>query len=80
MAVLKNLLVLGPSRLIQDAFAANITATKFITSGGTSSQFVKGDGTLDNSAYLTSHAYNYGQIAPGAASSAVTAPHQIQLN
>ena len=74
MAVLKNLLVLGPSRLIQDAFAANITATKFITSGGTSSQFVKGDGTLDSSAYLTAHAYNYGQIAPGAASSAVTAP------
>lgn len=29
----------------------NITAEKFITSGGTSSQFVKGDGTLDNSQY-----------------------------
>ena len=32
----------------------NITAAKFITSGGTSSQFVKGDGSLDNAVYLTS--------------------------
>ena len=29
-------------------FPANITATKFITKNGTSSQFVKGDGTLDS--------------------------------
>ena len=29
------------------------TATKFITSGGTSSQFVKGDGSLDSTAYAT---------------------------
>lgn len=31
----------------------NITANSFITDGGTSSQFVKGDGTLDGSTYLT---------------------------
>lgn len=31
----------------------NITANSFITDGGTSSQFVKGDGTLDSSTYLT---------------------------
>jgi hypothetical protein len=30
-----------------------VTATSFITSGGTSSQFVKGDGYLDNNNYLT---------------------------
>lgn len=30
----------------------NILATKFITSGGTSSQFVKGDGSLDSNKYL----------------------------
>ena len=30
-----------------------ITATKFVTSGGTSSQFVKGDGTLDSTLYST---------------------------
>lgn len=32
----------------------DITAYSFITSGGTSSQFVKGDGTLDSNTYLTS--------------------------
>ena len=30
-----------------------VTASNFITSGGTSSQFVKGDGSLDSSTYLT---------------------------
>ena len=32
----------------------SITALKFITSGGTLSQFVKGDGSLDSTTYLTS--------------------------
>ena len=32
----------------------NITAAKFITSGGTSAQFVKGDGTLDSNTYIIS--------------------------
>lgn len=32
---------------------ANTTASKFITSGGTSSQFVKGDGSLDGNTYVT---------------------------
>jgi hypothetical protein len=31
----------------------HITAAKFITSGGTSSQFVKGDGSLDSNIYAT---------------------------
>lgn len=30
-----------------------VIASKFITSGGTSSQFVKGDGTLDTNSYIT---------------------------
>jgi len=34
--------------------AFNITATKLITSGGLVTQFVKGDGSLDSSTYLTS--------------------------
>jgi hypothetical protein len=38
-----------------DTMTGNLTAPKFITSGGTSSQFVKGDGTLDSSTYLTSY-------------------------
>jgi len=37
-----------------DTMTGNLTAPKFITSGGTSSQFVKGDGTLDSNTYLTS--------------------------
>lgn len=32
---------------------SNAYAAKFITNGGTSSQFVKGDGTLDSNTYLT---------------------------
>ena len=33
---------------------SSVTASSHITSGGTSSQFVKGDGSLDSSTYLTS--------------------------
>jgi hypothetical protein len=39
--------------------SGNITAASHVTTGGTSSQFVKGDGTLDSSTYLTtSSAYS----------------------
>jgi hypothetical protein len=34
-------------------YPGTITATKLITSGGTSSQFVKGDGSLDSTVYST---------------------------
>lgn len=34
--------------------SGSITADSFITRGGTSTQFVKGDGTLDSNTYLTS--------------------------
>lgn len=53
MATVKDLIVLGGSRLIGDAIGS-----KFITDGGTSSQFVKGDGTLDDSTYLTQTTLN----------------------
>lgn len=39
--------------LINGSSFGNITASKFITSGGTSSQFIKGDGTLDSNTYAT---------------------------
>lgn len=35
----------------QRAYIANVYANKFITSGGSSSQFLKGDGSLDSTAY-----------------------------
>jgi len=38
-------------------FAGNLKATKLITTGGTSSQFVKGDGSLDNGPYQPSGNY-----------------------
>lgn len=34
-------------------FGGTVTSSKFITSGGTSSQFVKGDGSLDSNTYAT---------------------------
>lgn len=35
----------------KNAYIANVYANKFITSGGSSSQFLKGDGSLDSTAY-----------------------------
>ena len=49
MALLKDLIVNGIGR-----FIGVVHAPKFITDGGTHSQFVKGDGTLDSNTYLTS--------------------------
>ena len=44
-----------------------LTAAKFITSGGSSSSFVKGDGSLDSSTYLTSASLSgYAQYSFGA--------------
>ena len=37
-----------------DHKTGNVDANAFVTSGGTASQFVKGNGTLDSSTYLTS--------------------------
>lgn len=43
---------IGTSRwYFQRAYIANVYANKFITSGGSSSQFLKGDGSLDSTAY-----------------------------
>lgn len=52
MALLKDLTVLGSTRLISDAFGSDIYANKHITNGGLASQFVKGDGTLDSTVYV----------------------------
>ena len=38
---------------IMSLSSSGLTASKFITSGGTSSQFLKGDGTLDSNTYVT---------------------------
>lgn len=47
-------------------FYGNVKSTKFITSGGTASQFVKGDGSLDSTSYATSASLgNYLPLAGG---------------
>lgn len=53
MALLKDLIVYGASRFLADAFGTNIYADKHITNGGTATQFLKGDGTLDSNTYAT---------------------------
>lgn len=47
-------------------FPQNITSTKFITSGGTSAQFVKGDGSLDATTYATTaHTHSKDDVGLG---------------
>ena len=53
MAQVKNLIVEGDTRLIGDTNAGNITATTLKKSGGTSSQFLKADGSVDSNTYAT---------------------------
>lgn len=48
MAILKDLIVHGVSR-----FLGAIYGEKFVKTGGTSSQFLKADGSIDSSTYLT---------------------------
>ena len=43
----------------QRAYIANVYANKFITSGGSSSQFLKGDGSLDSTAYYPNAGRGY---------------------
>lgn len=50
MAILKDLTVNGPSRFIGD-----VQGISFKISGGTSNQFLKADGSVDNSVYLESN-------------------------
>ena len=57
MAILKDLLVQGSSRFLSSVTGTSITADSFIKSGGTSSQFLKADGSVDSSTYLNSTNY-----------------------
>ena len=50
-----------------------ITATKFIKSGGTSSQFLKADGSVDSNSYsTTSHTHSYLPLSGGTLSGDLT--------
>jgi hypothetical protein len=50
--------ITGDTGLTYNGTANSLTASKFIVTGGTSSQFLKGDGSLDSSAYVTTNIYN----------------------
>jgi hypothetical protein len=51
MAVLKDLIVTGPARA-----TGNVYGSSFVKAGGTSSQFLKADGSVDSNTYsLSSH-------------------------
>jgi hypothetical protein len=50
--------ITGDSGLTYNGTDNSLTASKFIVTGGTSSQFLKGDGSLDSSAYVTTNIYN----------------------
>lgn len=56
MAELKDLIVTGPTNLIGESFTDIIHANKFMTNRGGQNDFVKGDGSLDNSVYITASA------------------------
>lgn len=71
----------GATNLNPDAHSAILTADKHVTRGGTSSQFVKGDGTLDSTVYNqtgptgpTGATGPTGPTGPTGADSTVTGP------
>lgn len=53
MASLKDLIVHGTSKFISNVFGNIIHANKFVKNGGTSSQFLKADGSVDSNTYAT---------------------------
>ncbi len=56
-------------------FWKEVYANKFVTKNGTSSQFVKGDGTLDSNTYITSSSLSsYAPLASPALTGTPTAP------
>jgi len=59
-------------------YQGNLTATKFVTTSGTSSQFVKGDGSLDSGTYLNSS--NYNTYAPSLTGTSASGTWNISIS
>ena len=72
MAELKNLIVEGDSRLIGDTNAGKITASSIVKSGGTSSQFLKADGSVDSNSYSTTSHTHTTTLATDSGTSSIT--------
>ena len=57
MAILKDLIVQNAARII-----GNVYGNSFVKAGGTASQFLKADGSVDSNAYLTSYTNTIGMV------------------
>ena len=68
MAQLKDLIVNGVSRFLGNVVAGVVKATSFVKDGGTSSQFLKADGSVDSNTYAKPGEV---PVAPGAGSTSV---------
>ena len=75
MAILKDLIVQGTSRFLNNVTGTNITADSFVKSGGTSAQFLKADGSVDSNTYATTSSLgSYLPIAGGTLTGALGIP------
>jgi hypothetical protein len=60
--------------------AGNVTANSFIKAGGTSSQFLKGDGSVDTSTYITSASIGNGTLTLAVAGSGLSGSASFTAN
>lgn len=60
--------------------AGNVTANSFIKSGGTSSQFLKGDGSVDTNTYITSASIGNGTLTLAVAGSGLSGSASFTAN
>lgn len=75
MAILKDLIVNGASRFIGNVTGSDVTADRFIKSGGTALQFLKADGSVDSSTYATTASLgSYLPLSGGTLTGAISIP------
>lgn len=60
--------------------AGNVTANSFIRAGGTSSQFLKGDGSVDTNTYITSASIGNGTLTLAVAGSGLSGSASFTAN
>ena len=80
MAEVKDLIVYGSSNLIGESFSDIIHSNSFKTNGGTPSQFVKGDGSLDPNVYITASDVPTYSEGNGIDISPVTGGYQVSVD
>lgn len=80
MAEVKDLIVYGSSNLIGESFSDIMHANSFKTNGGTSSQFVKGNGDLDSNDYITASDVPTYSEGNGIDISPVTGGYQVSVD